>query len=209
MISRLKAGSLKQLKIVLKSDSGGSLEALKAALSKLSTAETNVQIIHAGVGDVNEGDVLMAGTSQALLVGYSVGVNPSARQRLTESKIEYIDKKVIYHILERVEEIITGMVDLKHEEVELGRARIKALFYAGKDKLIVGCEVIEGKLENRAKLRIVRGDKSAGKGEISNLRSGATDVKEISSGECGISFKGNVKLEVGDILEAFKLEQRK
>lgn len=156
MVSRLKAGALKQVKIVLKSDSNGSLEALKAALGKLTTTETTVQIIHAGVGDVNESDVLMAGTSQALLVGYNVSVNISARQTLRDSQIEFIDKKVIYHILERVEAVVTGMVDLKHEELELGRAKVKAIFYAAKDKVIIGLEVFEGKLENKAKLRVIR-----------------------------------------------------
>ncbi len=103
LMNRIKGGNLKQLKIVLKCDSNGSLEALKAALQKLSTNETSVSIIHAGVGDVTDSDVLMAGTSAALLVSYNVGVLPNARTTLAQSKIEFIDKKVIYHILERIE----------------------------------------------------------------------------------------------------------
>lgn len=120
LMSRLKSGSLKQLKVVLKTDTGGSLEALKAALAKLSTPETQVTFIHAAVGDVNQSDVMMAGTSQALLIAYNVGVNPAAKSALAQSKIEFIDKKVIYHVLERVEAIITGMVDIRYEEQELG-----------------------------------------------------------------------------------------
>lgn len=138
LLTRIKTGSLKQLKVVVKCDSNGSLEALKAALSKLSTEETTVTFIHTGVGEINDSDVLMAGTSQALLIAYNVVANIHAKRTLANSKIEYIEKKVIYHIIEKVEQIITGMIDLKHEEVELGVAVIKAIFYTSKEKMIVG-----------------------------------------------------------------------
>ena len=190
LMNRIKGGNLKQLKIVLKCDSNGSLEALKAALQKLSTGETSVTIIHAGVGDVTDSDVLMAGTSAALLISYNVGVLPNARTTLAQSKIEFIDKKVIYHILERIEGIVTGMVDPKYEEVELGSAVIKAIFYSAKDKQIIGLGIKDGKLENRARLRIIREGKKVGSGEIVNLKSGPLDVHEIEAGEdCGISYK--------------------
>jgi translation initiation factor IF-2 len=170
LVGRLKAGNLKQLKIVLKTDSNGSLEALRNALLKLSTAETKVSIIHAGVGEVNDSDVLMAGTSQALLIGFNVGVLPGAKHALAQSKIEYIDKKVIYHVLERIEAIITGMVDLKHEEVELGMAKLLKIFYTSKDRMILGLSVESGIIENKAKLRIIRNGKKVGMGEVSNLK---------------------------------------
>jgi translation initiation factor IF-2 len=210
LMSRIKSGSLKQLKIVLKCDSNGSLEALKNALAKLSTDETKVTFIHSGVGDVNDSDVLMAGTGQALLIAYNVGINPHARVTLGNSKIEFIDKKVIYHVLEKVEAIITGMVDLRYEEQELGVGTVKAIFYTGKDKLIVGLGVDSGKIENRAKVRVVRGDHKAGSGEVANLKSGPMDMNEIEAGnDCGISFKGDAKIEVGDRLEFYKMVARK
>lgn len=179
LLTRIKTGSLKQLKVVLKCDSNGSLEALKAALAKLSTPETQVQIIHSGVGEVNESDVLMAGNSQALLVAYNVLVNMNARHTLANSKIEFIDKKVIYHILERIEAIITGMVDVRYEDVSLGVATVKAIFYSGKDKLIVGLGVTSGKIENRSKVRVVREEQKVGSGEVQNLKTGPLDVHEI------------------------------
>jgi len=210
LLTRIKTGSLKQLKIVLKCDSNGSLEALKAALGKLSTDETQVTFIHSGVGEVNESDVLMAGTSQALLVAYNVSVNMHARRTLANSKIEFIDKKVIYHILEKVEAIITGMVDLRFDDVDLGTAKVKAIFYSSKDKLIVGLEVSDGKIENKAKIRVIRNGEKIGSGEVANLKSGPSDVHEIEAGsECGISFKGEVKIEVGDVLELYKMVARK
>lgn len=172
LMSRLKSGALKQLKIVLKTDTGGSLEALKASLTKLSTPETQVVFIHSAVGDINQSDVMMAGTSQALLIAYNVGVNPAAKQALSASKIEFIDKKVIYHVLEKVEAIITGMIDIRYEDLELGTSKVKAIFYTGKNNsmMIVGMGVTSGKIENRSKIRVIRGDHKVGSGEVANLK---------------------------------------
>lgn len=210
LLTRIKTGSLKQLKIVLKCDSNGSLEAIKSALGKLSTDETQVTFIHSGVGEVNDSDVLMAGTSQALLVAYNVSVNIHARHTLANSKIEFIDKKVIYHILEKVEAIITGMVDLRFDNVELGSTKVKAIFFSSKDKLIIGMEVTDGKIENKAKIRVIRNGEKVGNGEVLNLKTGPLDVHEILAGsECGISFKGDVKIEIGDVLELYKMVARK
>ena len=212
LMGRLKSGALKQLKIVLKTDSGGSLEALKAALGKLSTTETQVTFIHSAVGDVNQSDVMMAGTSQALLIAYNVGVLPAAKSALSQSKIEFIDKKVIYHVIEKVESIITGMIDIRYEEQELGKGKVKAIFFTGKNNsvMIVGLGITEGKVENRAKLRVIRADAKVGSGEVSNLKQGPLDVNEVEMGnDCGINYKGDVKIEEGDVIEFYKMVQRK
>jgi translation initiation factor IF-2 len=137
LLNRIKSWNLKQLKIVLKADSNWSLEAVKEALLKLSTGEIKVQIIHNWVWDVNDSDVLMAGTSQALLVAYNVWTVWQAKNILMNSKIEYINKKVIYHILEKIEAIITWMIDIKHEDLDLWQAKIKAIFFTTKDKMIL------------------------------------------------------------------------
>ena len=205
LLNRLKTWGLKQLKVVLKCESNGSLEALKNALGKLSTGETRVTFIHSAVGDVNDSDVVLAGTSQAILIAYNVGVGVRAKNTLANSKIEFIDKKVIYHVLDRIEAIITGMVDTRYEDVELGETKVKAIFYNGKDKMIVGLEVKTGKIENRAKIRIIRDGKKIANGEVANLKSWLLDVNEIEAGnDCGISYKGDVKPEVGDVLEMYK-----
>lgn len=212
LMGRLKSGALKQLKIVLKTDSGGSLEALKAALGKLSTSETQVTFIHSAVGDVNQSDVMMAGTSQALLIAYNVGVLPAAKSALSQSKIEFIDKKVIYHIIEKVESIITGMIDIRYEEQELGTSLVKAIFYTGKNHsmMIVGMGVTSGKIENRSKVRVIREGTKVGSGEVANLKQGPLDVNEVEEGnDCGINFKGDVTIVEGDVLEFYKMVQRK
>ncbi|MDD2516468.1 MAG: translation initiation factor IF-2, partial [Candidatus Gracilibacteria bacterium] len=211
LLGRIKSGSLKHLKLIVKADSNGSLEALKASLIKLSTNETKVNIIHAGVGEINDSDVLMAGTSQAILVGYNVGILPQAKQTLSNSKIEFIDKKVIYHILEKIESIITGMIDIRYTDEDLGEAKVLKIFYSGKDQLIIGLSIKSGVIQNKAKIRIIRDGKKVGNGEIINLKSGAIDVNEIEAGEeCGINYKGDLmKIEEGDIFEAYKVVQRK
>jgi len=210
LLGRIKAGSLKQLKIVLKADSNGSLEALKDAIGKLSTSETKTHIIHNGVGDLNDSDVLMAGTSQAILVGYNVGITSSARQILGSSKIEYINKKVIYHILEKLESIISGMIDIRYVDEDLGEMKVKGIFYTGKDMMIVGGTITTGRLESKAKVRVIRDGKKIGTGDLVNLKSGVVDVQELEhDNDGGISFKGDTKIMIGDVLEAYKMVQRK
>ncbi|MDD2487018.1 MAG: translation initiation factor IF-2 [Candidatus Gracilibacteria bacterium] len=210
LLNRIKTGNLKQLKIVLKAESNGSLEALKEALFKLGTAEIKTHIIHSGVGEINDSDVLMAGTSQAILVGYNVGYVGQAKHTLNNSKIEVINKKVIYHILEKIESIITGMIDIKHEDLDLGEAKVKQIFFNSKERLVLGLEATSGKIENKAKIRVIRNGKKIGNGEVVSLKSGVMDVHEIEApSECGIAFKGEVKVEVGDLLEFYKVVQRK
>lgn len=212
LMTRLKSGALKQLKIVLKADSVWSLEALKSALVKLSTLETQVVFIHAAVWDVNQSDVMMAGSSQALLISYNVWVVPSAKSMLASSKIEHIDKKVIYHILEKVESIITGMIDIHYDATDIGVGQVKAIFYTWKNKsmMIVWLGITSGKIENKAKVRVIRGGEKVGSWEVVNLKVGPLDVHEVEAGEdCGINFKWDVTIEVDDILEFYKMVQRK
>lgn len=209
LLNRLKTWALKQLKLVVKADSNGSLEALKEALYKLSTNETKVHIIHSWVWEINDSDVIMSGTSQAILVWYNVWVIWNAKNTLQNSKIEVINKKVIYHILEKLEAIITWMIDIKHDDVDLWEAKVKAIFFTSKEKMVIGCELLTWKVENRSKIRVVRNWKKAWSWEIVNLKHWVVDVFEILDWEFGISFKWDVKVEVWDILEFYKIIQRK
>lgn len=209
LLNRLKTWTLKQLKAVVKTDSNWSLEALKDALNKLSTAETKIQIIHSWVGDINDSDVIMAWTSQAILIGYNVWIVPNAKNTLQNSKIEFINKKVIYHILEKVESIITWMIDIKHDDLDLWEAKVKQIFFTSKDRMVIWCELINWKVENKAKVRIIRWDKKAWSWELVWLKHWVMDVNEILSWEFGIAFKWDTTVEVGDLLEFYKVVQRK
>jgi len=141
LMNRIKSGNLKHLKVVLKADTNGSLEAIKNALVKLSTDETSVSIIHSGVGNITEGDVLMCGGSSALLVGFGVSVGPNAKGVLEKSGVEYIESKIIYHITERIEKIVTGMLDPKEVEIDLCMAKVLKIFFTSKKFHILGLSI--------------------------------------------------------------------
>lgn len=211
LLWKIKSGSLKQLKVVLKADSNWSLEALKGALLKLSTAETKVNIIHAWVWEINDSDVLMAWTSQAILISFNVWILQQARQTLQNSKIEFINKKVIYHILEKVESIINWMIDIRYTDEDLWEVKVKKIFYSGKDFMILWLGVLSWVIQNKSKARIIRDWKKIGNWEIVNLKSWVIDTNEIEAWEeCWINFKWDIeKIQEGDILEVYKIVQRK
>lgn len=147
LMGRLKTGTLQQLKVVLKADSNGSLEALKSSLQKITAKDVAVKIIHAGIGAVNESDVLMAGTSSALLVAFNVPTGSNAIGTLSKSKIEVIADKVIYRIIEKVESIATGMIDIKYDQVLVGEGKALKIFYTGEKMQIVGLTVVSGNIQ--------------------------------------------------------------
>ncbi|PID87462.1 translation initiation factor IF-2 [Candidatus Gracilibacteria bacterium] len=208
LMSKIKSGSLKQLKIVLKADTNGSLEAIKASLEKLSTPETNVVIIHSGVGGITESDVIMCEGSLAILVGFGVDVLSTAKGHLDNSSIEFINSKIIYHITERIEKIITGMLDPKEVEVFLSNPKVLAIFYTSKKFMVVGLKLKSGEtIEPNSLVRVIRKDKMVGSGKIISMKQGVEEVKLLQGPtECGIKFSGNVIIEEKDELEIYKLE---
>ncbi|MDD4151452.1 MAG: translation initiation factor IF-2 [Candidatus Gracilibacteria bacterium] len=208
IMSRIKSGSLKQLKIVVKADTNGSLEAIKGALSKLTTEETKVSIIHSGVGNITEGDSVMCSGGSAILIGFNVGLVGSAKNVIEKEKVEYINSKIIYHITDRIEKIVTGMLDPKEVEVILGEAIVKAIFFDDKKFMIVGLGLkAENNIEDKAMIRVIRDKKMIGKGKIESLKQGVEEVKMLEGPiECGIKFAGDIKLEEKDILEIYKIE---
>lgn len=210
LMNRLKTGTLQHLKVVLKADSNGSLEALKASLSKITAKDVAVKIIHAGVGAVNESDVLMAGTSAALLVAFNVPTGTNAISTLSKSKIEVIADKVIYRIIEKVESIATGMIDIKYDQVLVGEGKTLKIFYTGEKMQIVGLSVTMGNIQKNAQLKIIRNDRVVGWGKVENLKEGVYEVNQVEEGkECGIQYKGDVRVEVGDALEFYMTVERK
>lgn len=208
LMSKIKSGNLKHLKVVLKADTNGSLEAIKNALVKLSTAETSVSIIHSGVGNITQWDVLMCGGSSALLIGFWVSVWPNARGSLEESWVEYIENKIIYHITERIEKIVTGMLDPKEVEHALCEAKVGWIFFTSKKFIIAGLQIFgdESVIEKNALVRVIRGGKVIGKWKIDNLKQWVEEVNKIEwQTECGIQLSGFVGLELKDKLEVYKI----
>ena len=208
LMSKIKSGNLKHLKIVLKADTNGSLEAIKNALLKLSTDETAVSIIHSWVGNITEGDVLMCGGSSAILVGFGVSVGVNAKTALQDSGVEFIESKIIYHITERIEKIVTGMLDPKEVEYKLCEAKVGGIFYTSKKFIIVWLILSEedSTIENKALVRVIRGDKVVAKGMIDSLKSWVEEVHKLEwPTECGIKLKGTVNVEENDTIEVYKV----
>ena len=206
LMSRIKAWNLKQLKVVVKADSNWSLEALKVALAKLSTPETNVAVIHSWVGNITGSDVIMCSWSKAILIGFNVAVIPTAKQELESEKVEFIESKIIYHITERIEKIVTWMLDPKEVEVVLWEAKVWGIFYTSKEFIVLGLILQpDNKIEPNTKARIIRKKSKIGEWEIISLKSWVEEVKEMEGPcECWIKFKGSIQPEMWDYLEIYK-----
>ncbi len=206
LMSRIKAWSLKQLKVLVKADSNWSLEALKVALTKLSTPETNVAIIHSWVGNITGSDVIMCSSSKAILIWFNVAVIPTAKQALESEKVEFIESKIIYHITERIEKIVTWMLDPKEIEVVLWEAKVWGIFYTSKEFVVLGLILQpENKIEPNTKVRVIRKKSKIGEGEILSLKSWVEEVKEMEGPcECWIKFKWTLQPEMWDYLEIYK-----
>jgi translation initiation factor IF-2 len=210
IVSKIQAGKLRTLKVVIKADSFGSVQALNEALEKIGSGSVRLQVIHKWVGDINQSDVLMAGTSEGLIVGLNVGIAPQAREILQQSKIECVIKDVIYHILERVEMIATGMIETETMEEILGHGRVEAIFYSSKEKIITGIEIKDGRIVSKCHVRISRGETLLGHGEITNIKSGPSNVHEMLAGNfCGSNLITSVKVEVNDLVEIYRTVAKK
>jgi translation initiation factor IF-2 len=213
LMSRIKSWNLKQLKVLIKADTNWSLEAIKASISKLSTPETNVVIIHSWVWNITEWDVLMVEWSNAILVWFNVWVANSAKNMIDKTKIEFINSKVIYHITERIEKIITWMLDPKEVETVLCHAKVGWIFYTDK-KFIITWLILEeedSKIENNTLVRVIRKDKKISDWKITSLKSWVEEVKELTWPiECWVRYESKkLNIEIWDIFEVYKIEIQK
>jgi len=211
IMAKIKSGNLKQLKIVLKADTNGSLEAIKGSLLKLSTEETSVMIIHSGVGNITESDIMMCQWSDAILVWFRVWIATSIKNLTEDLGVELIESDVIYHITEKIEKIILGMLDPKEEEVILWQAVVWGVFYASKEFMILWLKFSkEWRVEKKSRVRVIKGDKIIWHGDVQSVKQWVEEVNSFEwPWECGIKYKGNYKPELGDILEFYKIEIKK
>lgn len=211
IMSKIKSWNLKQLKIVVKADTNWSLEAIKWALLKLSTSEIKVTIIHSWVWNITEWDVLMCQWSSALLIWFNVELLWNTRNIISDTKVEYISSKIIYHITDRVEKIVTWMLDPKEVEISLWNAIVWGIFYEWEWFMILWLKLKSGwKIEKNATAKIIRKDKFLWNWKIENLKSWVIDVVDIEwPVECWIKLKTDVKIEMWDELEIFKIEIQK
>ena len=210
LFNQIQEGQLKELNIVVKADVQGSVEALNSSLLGLNkNDEVRVRIVHSGVGAVNESDVMLAAASNALVIAFNVRPDANARRIADTEEIDIRTYRVIYDALNDVKDAMSGMLDPKYKEVLQGRVEIRQVMKFSK-ALVAGSYVLEGKIFNNSKIRIVRDNIEIFDGELDGLRRFKDDVKEVAAGyECGITIQDFKDFQEGDIIEAYTLEEVK
>ncbi len=202
---RLVLGTFKELNIIVKGDVDGSVQALADALQKLSTEEIVVNVVHGAVGQITESDVLLASASDAVIIGFQVRPSVAARKLAEKENIEIRLYSVIYDAIEEIKTAMEGMLEPTIEEKVLGNAEVREVFKVSKVGTIAGCQITEGKIPSKSKIRVVREGIVIFSGVIDTLKRFKDDVKEVVSGQdCGIHVKDFNDVKVGDNIEAYE-----
>ena len=210
LFAHMKEGNMKALNIIVKADVQGSAEAVKASLLKLSNEEVQVKVIHSGVGAINESDVLLASTANAIIVGFNVRPESTAAANATRAGVEIRTYRIIYECIEEIEKAMKGLLDPKFKEVVIGHATVKLVYKVSSVGNVAGCYVNDGKIQRNAGVRIVRDGIVIHEGELGSLQRFKDSVKEVSAGfECGMSIDKYNDIKEGDVFECFVMEQIK
>lgn len=202
--------NLKELNLVLRADSRGSVDALRESLLKLSTNEVAVNIIQAASGAITESDVKLAEVSNAIIIGFNVRPTTKAIKEAEANGVEIRTSNIIYHITEDIEKALTGMLDPEYREIYLGRIEIKKVFKVSKVGNVAGCVVVDGKVRNDANIRLLRNGIVMYEGKLASLKRFKDDAKEVVAGqECGLGIENFNDIKDGDIVEAFEMQEVK
>jgi translation initiation factor IF-2 len=208
LYERIQQGQAKELRVVLKGDTHGSIQAIHEALERLSTDEVKIVIIHEGVGGISETDVNLAAASDAIIVGFNVSPLGKARKIAEQEQVDMRVYHIIYEVIEEVERALKGLLGPIRKEVALGKAEVRNVFTVSKIGVVAGSYVVEGKLTRGAEVRLFRSGDLVHEGKIASLKRFKDDVKEVQAGyECGVSVEGYDAWEVGDTIEAFTYEE--
>ena len=207
---RIAIGNFKELNVIVKGDVDGSVEALSDSIIKLSTEEVRVNVIHKAVGAISESDILLAAASDAIIIGFQVRPMPSARKLAEKEEIEIRLYSVIYDCINELKSGIEGMLEPEQKEVITATAEVQETFKISKVGTIAGCIVREGKLQRNAKVRVIRNGIVVYTGELGSLKRFKDDVKEVHMGmDCGLNIQGYNDIKVGDVVEAYTIEEIK
>jgi translation initiation factor IF-2 len=199
----------KVLNVVVKADTLGSLEALIGSLERVKNEEARVKIVGKGLGNIMADDVTLANTTGAFLFGFSVTTTPIAQQMIKENSVKYEEYRVIYDLIDKIKLELEKMLNPELITTELGNFKVLQIFRTAKSTMVVGGRVESGKLFTDARVRVKRAGEIIGLGKITKLQSGKQEAKEVPGGsECGVEYNGKLKLEEGDILEAYKEEKK-
>ena len=208
LFSQIQQGELKDLNIIVKADVQGSAEAVKSSLEKLTNEEVRVRVIHCAVGAVSESDVMLAATSNAIIVGFNVRPDNNAKDIAARDHVDMRMYRVIYDCINEIETAMKGMLAPKFKEVELGQAEVRSVFRITGVGMVAGCYVTNGKMQRNAQMRLLRDNIVIYDGAIASLQRFKDSVKEVAAGyECGITFEKFQDIKEGDVIEAFLMEQ--
>ena len=206
LFSQIQAGNVKELNLVVKGDVQGSVEAVKQSLLKLSNEEVVIKVIHAGVGAINESDVILASASNAIIIGFNIRPDATAKETAEREKVDLRLYKVIYNAIEDIEAAMKGMLDPIYEEKIIGHAEIRQTFKASGIGTIAGSYVLDGVIERGSSVRINREGKLIFEGKLASLKRFKDEVKEVKHGfECGLVFENYNEIQEFDIVEAWKM----
>ncbi|MCL2589169.1 MAG: translation initiation factor IF-2, partial [Oscillospiraceae bacterium] len=208
LFEQIKQGEVKDLNVIVKADVQGSAEAIKTSLEKIANEEVRVRVIHSGVGAINESDVMLADTSGAIIVGFNVRPDAAARDSAIRSSVDMRMYRVIYDAINEIEAAMKGMLAPKFKEVVLGHAEVRETYKVSHIGTVCGCYVQDGKILRGCQVRLVRDGIVIFEGKLASLRRFKDDVKEVATNyECGMAIEGYDDVKIGDIIEAFQMEQ--
>ena len=208
IFAQISEGKLKELNLIVKADVQGSVEALVQELLKLSNEEVKVKVVHKGVGAITESDVVLASTSNAIIIGFNVRPDANSKAAAAKYGVDIRNYRIIYDVINDITLALKGMLAPKFKETILGRAEVRDTFKISGVGTIAGCRVIEGKIEKNASLRLLRDNVVITENKVSSLKRLKDDVKEVLAGfECGVGIENYNDIKVGDIIECFTMEE--
>ncbi len=208
LLAQIKAGEIKELPVLIKGDVQGSVEALNGILSKIANNEVKVHVLHSGVGAINESDITLARASKAIVIGFNVRANPTAREMAKRDGVDIRYYSIIYDVADDMKKAVEGLLEPELREKILGYAEIRQVISVSKVGKVAGCMVKEGLVKRGAKVRILRDSVVVYTGQLSQLKRFKDDVKEVKEGfECGMSFENFDDLKVGDMVECYEMEE--
>ena len=208
MGARISSGQTKELRLILKTDVQGSVAAVRQALDRLSTPETQIRLIHSGTGAVTESDVMLAVASDAIVIGFNVRPDQGAQRLADQDNVQIRRYDIIYRLTEDVEKALHGLLEPTIEDVTEGTAEVRAVFSLGRSRKSAGCYVTDGRLTRGARGRVIRDGETVFDGAIAGLRRFKDDVREVATGyECGVSLEGFNDFQEGDIIESHRQQR--
>jgi translation initiation factor IF-2 len=208
LFDRVKAGEMAELRLILKADVQGSLEPIVNSLNDIDQSEVKINVLHAEAGNISENDVMLASASQAIVLGFNVSADNSAKKLAETEGISVRVYDIIYRLIEDVEKAVKGMLEPEKKEVVVGTAEVLQIFKISKVGTIAGCRVTHGEIRRNAPLRVKRNDEVLFTGELASLKHEKENEREVKEGfECGLRVKGFNDFEVGDLVESFVVEE--